>query len=288
MFERFTNTARNALVLAQEEARTLQHNFIGTEHILLGTLATDDDVVRAMVGDVDLDTARAAVLGLVGAGDEEPAPKPPFTPRAKKVLELSLREALALGHTYIGPFHIVLGILREADGVGAQILAEHGVTYDDARDQVRQLVEVDEPRRGRGRGGKGKGRMRARDIGGWNVGMVMRSTPGASAVLARASESDHPSTTDYLLALIEEGEGVAAKVLTALGVTKDAVKAKAAEIGVDGTSDAPRLEKRRPRSVKLAEGVEVRVTDPVLTALVESGQLEELLAEVVKRAKKSS
>ena len=124
MFERFTEPSRRVVVLAQEEARMLDHNYIGTEHILLGLIHEGDGVAaRAIVSlGLTLEMAREQVRALVGAGKSTPSGHIPFTPRAKKVLELSLREALALKKEYIGTEHILLGLLHEGHGVGAQIL----------------------------------------------------------------------------------------------------------------------------------------------------------------------
>ena len=121
MFERFTDRARRVLVLAQEEARALNHGFIGTEHILLGLLSERDGVAgKALTQmEVSLEAARAQVKEIIGLSGGPPAGSVPFTPRAKKVLELSLREALRLGHNYIGTEHMLLGLLREGEGIGA-------------------------------------------------------------------------------------------------------------------------------------------------------------------------
>src|SRR5215471_4914535 len=127
MFERFTAHARHVVVLAQEEARRLNHNYIGTEHILLGLLGEPDGIgfrVLESYG-ITLEGARREVAELVGTGKAEPGKHIPFTPRAKKTLELSLREALQLRHNYIGTEHILLGLIREGDGVAAQIMSRH-------------------------------------------------------------------------------------------------------------------------------------------------------------------
>jgi ATP-dependent Clp protease ATP-binding subunit ClpC len=124
VFERFTERARQVVVLAQDEARALNHNYIGTEHILLGLLREEEGLAaRVLEGlDITVEEVRAQVQRLVGQGDEPPTGQIPFTPRAKKVLELSLKEALALGHNYIGTEHILLGVVRENKGVAARIL----------------------------------------------------------------------------------------------------------------------------------------------------------------------
>jgi len=127
MFERFTNRARHVIVLSQEEARLLSHNYIGTEHILLGLLAEPESIggqVLAGFG-LTLDGVREEVVEKIGRGKSKPAGHIPFTPRAKKTLELSLREALSIKHNYIGTEHILLGLIREGEGVAAQILRDH-------------------------------------------------------------------------------------------------------------------------------------------------------------------
>ena len=126
MFERFTEGARQAVVLAQDEARTLKHNYIGTEHILLGLLLEGGAAAGALkTFDVTHEAVRAQVARIIGQGDEVLAGQIPFTPRAKKVLELSLGEALHSGHNYIGPEHVLLGLAREGEGVAARILTDY-------------------------------------------------------------------------------------------------------------------------------------------------------------------
>src|SRR5258708_2887871 len=127
MFERFTNRARHVVVLAQEEARGLQHNYIGTEHILLGLLGEPGGVAAQALDrfGLTLAGAREEVKGIIGIGKGAMSGHIPFTPRAKKTLELALREALQLHHNYIGTEHILLGVIREGEGVAAQILKEH-------------------------------------------------------------------------------------------------------------------------------------------------------------------
>jgi hypothetical protein len=142
MFERFTDRARRVVVLAQEEARHLDHNYIGTEHILLGLIHEGEGVAaRALTAlGISLEAVRSEVVEIVGHGDEAPTGHIPFTPRAKKVLELSLREALALSHNYIGTEHILLGLIREGEGVAAQVLVKEGGSLDRVRQQVIQIL----------------------------------------------------------------------------------------------------------------------------------------------------
>ena len=142
MFERFTGRAREVVVLAQEEARALSHNYIGTEHILLGLLREEEGIAARVLGElgVTLEEIRSQVAQIVGRGDEVSSGQIPFTPRAKKVLELSLREALALGHNWIGTEHILLGLARENEGVAARILLDLGVTAERIAESVLRLL----------------------------------------------------------------------------------------------------------------------------------------------------
>jgi ATP-dependent Clp protease ATP-binding subunit ClpC len=142
MFERFTDRARRVVVLAQEEARMLNHNYIGTEHILLGLIHEGEGVAAKALEsmNVSLEGVREQVTEIIGRGQSAPSGHIPFTPRAKKVLELSLREALQLGHNYIGTEHILLGLIREGDGVAAQVLQKLGADLNRVRQQVIQLL----------------------------------------------------------------------------------------------------------------------------------------------------
>jgi ATP-dependent Clp protease ATP-binding subunit ClpC len=142
MFERFTDRARRVVVLAQEEARMLNHNYIGTEHILLGLIHEGEGVAAKALESlgISLEGVREQVEDIIGQGQTAPAGHIPFTPRAKKVLELSLREALQLGHNYIGTEHILLGLIREGEGVAAQVLQKLGADLNKVRQQVIQLL----------------------------------------------------------------------------------------------------------------------------------------------------
>ena len=142
MFERFTDRARRVVVLAQEEARMLNHNYIGTEHILLGLIHEGNGVAaRALESlGISLDAVRQQVEEIIGPGQQAPDRHIPFTPRAKKVLELSLRESLQLGHDYIGTEHILLGLICEGDGAAAQVLVRLGPGLNPVRQQVIQLL----------------------------------------------------------------------------------------------------------------------------------------------------
>ena len=142
MFERFTDRARRVIVLAQEEAKLLNHNYIGTEHLLLGLIHEGDGVAAKALESlgISLEAVRDQVQDIIGKGQQKPGSHIPFTPRAKKVLELSLREALQLGHNYIGTEHILLGLIREGEGVAAQVLVKLGADLNSVRQQVIQLL----------------------------------------------------------------------------------------------------------------------------------------------------
>jgi ATP-dependent Clp protease ATP-binding subunit ClpA len=149
MFERFTDRARRVVVQAQAEARELQHNYIGTEHLLLGLISLDEGLALHVLRSLNVDTRALAeqVRDQVGRGKTTPPPGQhiPFTPRAKKTLELSLREALQLKHDYIGTEHLLLGILHEGEGTAAEVLIARGVDLDTARAQVRKLLAERSP-----------------------------------------------------------------------------------------------------------------------------------------------
>ena len=142
MFERFTDRARRVVVLAQEEARMLNHNYIGTEHILLGLIHEGKGIAAKSLESlgISLASVRTQVEELIGRGSSGPTGHIPFTPRAKKVLELSLREALQLGHNYIGTEHILLGVIREGEGVAAQVLVKLGADLNRTRAEVLILL----------------------------------------------------------------------------------------------------------------------------------------------------
>jgi hypothetical protein len=145
LFERFTEPARQVVVLAQDEARALGHNYIGTEHILLGLLREREGMAARVLGSlgITVESVRGQVTRIVGAGEQTVTGQIPFTPRAKKVLELSLREALTLGHNHIGTEHVLLGLLREHEGVAVRVLVDSGVGPETVRASV--LEELGNP-----------------------------------------------------------------------------------------------------------------------------------------------
>ncbi|MEP6697297.1 MAG: Clp protease N-terminal domain-containing protein, partial [Pseudonocardiales bacterium] len=159
MFERFTDRARRVVVLAQEEARMLNHNYIGTEHILLGLIHEGEGVAAKALESlgISLEGVRQQVEEIIGQGQQAPSGHIPFTPRAKKVLELSLREALQLGHNYIGTEHILLGLIREGEGVAAQVLVKLGADLNRVRQQVIQLLSGYQGKEPAGAGGPAEG-----------------------------------------------------------------------------------------------------------------------------------
>jgi ATP-dependent Clp protease ATP-binding subunit ClpC len=147
VFERFTERARQVVVLAQDEARGLNHNYIGTEHLLLGLLREEEGIAARVLESLDiaLEEMRARVAAIVGQGDEVATGQIPFTPNAKKVLELALREALSLQHNYIGTEHVLLGLTRVHDGVAARILLDFGADAEKIRNEVLTVLAGQQP-----------------------------------------------------------------------------------------------------------------------------------------------
>ena len=253
MFERFSSSARSTVVFAQEEARRLNHAHIGTEHVLLGLLCEPDSTGgRALrfLG-IGLSGARADVEAIIGRGHGSPAGHIPFTPRAKKVLELSLREALQTKQSYIGTEHILLGLVREGQGVAAQIL----VTRAGSLDRVRAAVAAEQGRPPDERSASAEGH---------------EHTPGASQVLAAAGDlagGGAVGTQHLLEALARSDDTAAAKALAAVGVDADALAAALDDVGVEGTADVVPEE-------EAARAMEFRVEDDaVLVVLRDANSL---------------
>src|SRR2546423_3671286 len=163
MFERFTERARQVVVLAQDEARALKHNYIGTEHILLGLLREEEGLAARVLESLDItvEEVRAQVARIVGQGDEVTTGQIPFTPRAKKVLELALREALSLGHNYIGTEHILLGLVRENEGVAARILLDFDADAEKIRNEIIRMLSGPGRRQAGAGGPSGEGKSKA-------------------------------------------------------------------------------------------------------------------------------
>jgi ATP-dependent Clp protease ATP-binding subunit ClpC len=238
VFERFTDRARTVVVLAQEEARGLGHNYIGTEHLLLGLLAEGHGVGAKVLtsAGVTFDATRAEIVSIVGAKTEEAGAKIPFTPRAKTVLERSLREALKLGHNYIGTEHILLGLLEEGMGVAAQLLVRDGLTLERARGLVLHELGSFGPHASPialtpWRGGAPVRR---------RAGQRQNATPAVAEIWVRAqqlAEGDPISSGHLLRALAASTDSQAARVLSALGVSADRVEGAVSATPVEGTTD---------------------------------------------------
>ena len=279
MFERFTDRARRVVVLAQEEARGLNHNYIGTEHILLALVGEGEGIAAQALNRFAMTLAgtRDEVVARVGRGSKAPAGKIPFTPRAKKTLELSLREALALHHNYIGTEHILLGLVREGEGVAAQILAERAGDLAAVRQAVLDVLPAAEALQGRRR-------LRRRNVpllvgeegeAGESEepgGPGMSTTPAADAGLAEAARlagSQPLGSHHLLLAALVDPDSAAARTLTALGVNLDQAREALRHAEVAGTSDEqPEQRGRRQMAVRVTDGgLVLEVTDPALQAL---------------------
>ena len=274
MFERFTNRARHTVVLAQEEARGLQHNYIGTEHILLGLLGEPERLAsRALEGfGMSLEGTREEVEAIVGAGKGKAVSGHiPFTPRAKKTLEYALREALQLHHNYIGTEHILLGVIREGDGVGAKILKRHSADLAPIRLAVLDLlttVPAEAPR--------GRGWLRRRSAAGpgeeSGEQAELRTTPAADISLseaARLAGSQPVGSHHLLLAALGDPDTAAARALAALGVDLDQAREALRTADVTGTSDEqPEEAGRRQMLIRVTdEQLTIEATDPVIVDL---------------------
>ncbi|MGH3569093.1 MAG: Clp protease N-terminal domain-containing protein [Pseudonocardia sp.] len=256
MFERFNQDARRVVVGAQEQARELQHNYIGTEHLLLGLFAPPGDAAasRALrqLG-YTAQSCRAAVEAMIGPGSCEPSGSIPFTPRSKKVLELSLRESLRLKQNEIGTEHILLAILREGGGVAAQILTQGGASLDMIRETVLKAAAS-------GRGASATGET---------------MTPAAEEVLARANRlaGGAPVGSHHLLeALFVSGDSMAGRALAALGVDADAVTGQVDALDIDTTSDvtAEQIATGQMRMRVVGDEVHLILCDPTTVERVRS------------------
>ena len=225
VFERFTDRARGVVVLAQEEARLLNHNYIGTEHLLLGLIHEGEGIAATALQrlGLSLDMVRSRVEEIIGHGGSSPSGHIPFTPRAKKVLELSLREALQLGHNYIGTEHLLLGLIREGEGVAAQVLAQLGLDLALVRQEVIQLLSGYAP-----------------PVAGLPRTVPPADTPAGARAKdeARRLAGDRPVGTHHVVtAILGDDESLGAKALAALGVTAEALEAELARLSPADTSD---------------------------------------------------
>ncbi len=287
MFERFTDRARSVLVLAQGQATSLGHSYIGTEHILLGLAVEGTGVGAKVLESFDVTPAhiRARITALTG----QPAPaeggkvrKPPFTPRAKKSLEASLKEALTMGHKYIGTEHLLLGVADLSDGVGAKILEEAGVTAAAVREQVLAILtgimagtaspgtEVGVEAPAGARGGIGVGAERA-------TSPPNNCSPALERIVTRAADRAGPdgvvTSSDVLRAILEEADSRGAKVLAGLGVDLDRLEEQLARVPLEGTSDAEALPE-----VSITVGERTAVVDSDLATRLRGVSAEEILA----------
>jgi ATP-dependent Clp protease ATP-binding subunit ClpA len=250
MFERFSGQARQVVVAAQEEARELDHNYIGTEHLLLGLLVTSEGLAYASLTALDYthDGVQAKVEEIIGRGKATPGGHIPFTPRAKKVLELSLREALQLKHNYIGTEHILLGLIREGEGVGAQVLADKH-PLERIRGEVLRQLEAPGARETHG----------------------AARTPAAHEVLTLAAElaGDTPVGSHHILeAMLQQPDSAAAKVLIDAGIDLDQLAAKLDEVSTEDTADdTPEQAATRQLELSVSD-------DAVTVVLHDSGSIE--------------
>jgi ATP-dependent Clp protease ATP-binding subunit ClpA len=264
MFERFTNRARHVVVLSQDEARRLKHNYIGTEHILLGLIGESDGIASQVLAGfgMSLDDAREEVRAIIGLGKSAPAGHIPFTPRAKKVLELALREALQLNHNFIGTEHILLGLIREGQGVAAQILKQHCSDLKEVREAVLDVVPTTPAE-----GSKGRRWLRRRavesfgatpgEFSGLTESAELRTTRAADTSLteaARLAGSKPVGSHHLLLAAIADAESAASRALIGLGVALEPLKEVLRTTDVTGTSDEqPEDAGRRQMMIKVTD-----------------------------------
>ena len=276
MFERFTATARHTVVLAQEEARQLKHNYIGTEHVLLGLLGESEGIAFRVLDSFGItrDGVRREVREMIGPGKEDqPKGHIPFTPRAKKTLELSLREALALHHSYIGTEHILLGVIREGDGVAAQIMRKHADLL-----AIRAAVLDAVPAGSAETGARGRRWLRrlissepgpAEEAAAPAEQAVLSATPAADTTLseaARLAGSQAVGSHHLLLAALADSNSAAARVLSQMGVNLDEAQEALRGADVTGTSDEqPEDAGRRQMVIQITgELLTVVAADPVL------------------------
>jgi ATP-dependent Clp protease ATP-binding subunit ClpA len=256
MFERFSGQARHVVVSAQEEARDLDHNYIGTEHLLLGLL-TSDSLASASLNALGYthDNVQAKVEEMIGRGKASPGGHIPFTPRAKKVLELSLREALQLKHNYIGTEHILLGLIREGEGVAAQILVDKH-PLDRIRGEV--LTRIESPT--------------AREVHGAG------RTPAAHDVLALATQlaGEGPVGSHHILeAILQRPDSAAAKALSDAGIDLEQLATKLDNVSVEDTTDDT------PEQAA-ARQLELSVTDDAVTVVLRDPASLELGKQIVE------
>jgi ATP-dependent Clp protease ATP-binding subunit ClpC len=295
MFERFTNRARHVVVLSQEEARLLNHNYIGTEHILLGLLGEPDSIGGQVLASFGFtrDGVREAVVEKIGRGKKQPSGHIPFTPRAKKTLELSLREALAIKHNYIGTEHILLGLIREGEGVAVQIMSDHA-DLREIRAAVLNAVSAADPGESGESAEAGEGAEETNAVLRWlrarlsrhgaaslpfrpelpGAEPATRGTPAVEAALQQAARLAGPlpvGSHHLLLAALADSNSAASAALASLGVDLDELRQKLRFARVAGTTDEqPEQAGRRQMAIEVTDEIlTVVLTDPVI---VEAGR----------------
>jgi ATP-dependent Clp protease ATP-binding subunit ClpA len=297
MFERFTAYARHVVVLAQEEARRQKHNYIGTEHILLGLLGEPTGVAYGVLGSfgMTLEGARQELTEIIGPGKQEPRGHIPFTPRAKKVLELSLREALQLHHNYIGTEHILLGLIREREGVAVQIMRKHADPAE-IRLALLDVVPAGKPDEGGPEDEEATNAVlrwlrqrltvtqRSRHAGPEGEPSP-RFTPASNVTLSEAARlaGERPVGSHHLLlAALADSDSAAARALTSLGVDLDQAREALRGTDVTGTTDEdPEEAGRRLMVLRVADDkLTIDFTDPLIVATAK-GALHALGDEAV-------
>jgi ATP-dependent Clp protease ATP-binding subunit ClpA len=264
MFERFTNRARHVIVLSQEEARGLSHNYIGTEHLLLGLLGESGGVAARALERFGMSLAqgREAVVARIGRGQQAPSGHIPFTPRAKKVLELALREALDLHHNYIGTEHLLLGLVREGEGVGAQILrAQAGGHLVAVRMAVLDVLSRTPAVPGR------RWTRSAAEPG--DADEELRTTPAVDVTLnaaARLSRTQPIGSHHLLLAVLADPNSAAARALAAAGFDLNRAREVLERADVAGSSDEEPAEAgRRQMLIRVSDDrLTIEATDPAI------------------------
>jgi ATP-dependent Clp protease ATP-binding subunit ClpC len=274
MFERFSARARKVIVAAQEEARRFNHNYIGTEHLLLGMLAEPDGIAHQVLATagVSLDDVRARVQATVGRGKRPPSGHIPFTPSAKKVLELALREALNLRHNYIGTEHMLLGLIQERDGLGARLLTEAGVDLLIVRLRILDLVPPGEAPEGKRRPFWARS---PHDVPALVVPDDVRTTTATDTSLdeaRRLAGGGAVGSHHLLLATLSDSTSAAAKALGSLGIDLDQARSALREVDVAGTTDELPEEAGRRQLLMRVTGstLVMEATDPTLVAQAEA------------------
>ncbi|HEY0869503.1 MAG TPA: Clp protease N-terminal domain-containing protein [Acidothermaceae bacterium] len=275
MFERFSAQARQVVVLAQEESRRLSHNYIGTEHLLLGLLAQPEGVAKQALdaSGMTLDGARGSVEAAVGKGKRKPLGHIPFTPRAKKVLELSLREAVHLRADHIGTEHLLLGLIREGDGLGARVLTESAGDLLAVRLKVLDLVPPAGPSESRRRLFWQRSRNSAEVEAA--AAIQIRTTGATDATLDEAQRLAGEAAVGshhLLLATLNDPQSAAAKALGTLGVDLEQARTALRSVDLVGTTDElPEEAGRRQLAVHLRGAVlTLETTDEALVSLARS------------------